>query len=273
MTGQTIRLTMAQALVRWLCAQDTEIDGARVPLFAGVLRDLRPWQRHLSVRGAGSRAGPAAHLARAERAVDGAGRGGLRQGAAAAADHGRDLLHRAGGDQHGHGGRAAHANRLPVLLLSGDAFASRVPDPVMQQVEHYGNPTVTVNDAFRAVTRYWDRIRFPSRSSARCRRRWRPCSTRPMRAGLSRRCARTPRRRPSTIRRPSSRRGCGRYRGRGPTAGRWRGRSRSCAGRGAPADLGRRRALFGRERGGGGVRGPARHPGGRDHRRQGHAHP
>jgi 3D-(3,5/4)-trihydroxycyclohexane-1,2-dione acylhydrolase (decyclizing) len=55
----------------------------------------------------------------------------------------------------------AHANRLPVLLLSGDIFANRRPDPVLQQVEHFGNPTVSVNDAFKAVTRYWDRITHP----------------------------------------------------------------------------------------------------------------
>ncbi|HSR72610.1 MAG TPA: 3D-(3,5/4)-trihydroxycyclohexane-1,2-dione acylhydrolase (decyclizing), partial [Kiloniellales bacterium] len=55
----------------------------------------------------------------------------------------------------------AHANRLPILLLSGDTFANRIPDPVLQQVEHFGNPTTTVNDAFRAVTRYWDRITRP----------------------------------------------------------------------------------------------------------------
>jgi len=55
----------------------------------------------------------------------------------------------------------AMANRLPVLLLSGDTFASRIPDPVLQQVEHFGSPSTTVNDAFRSVTRYWDRIVRP----------------------------------------------------------------------------------------------------------------
>ncbi len=55
----------------------------------------------------------------------------------------------------------AHANRLPVMLLSGDTFANRLPDPVLQQVEHFNNPTITVNDAFKAVTRYWDRITRP----------------------------------------------------------------------------------------------------------------
>ena len=55
----------------------------------------------------------------------------------------------------------AHANRLPVLLLAGDTFASRMPDPVLQQVEHFADPSVTVNDSFKAVTRYWDRIVRP----------------------------------------------------------------------------------------------------------------
>ncbi len=55
----------------------------------------------------------------------------------------------------------AHANRLPLLLLPGDTFAGRAPDPVLQQVEHYGDPTMTVNDSFRAVSRYFDRITRP----------------------------------------------------------------------------------------------------------------
>jgi 3D-(3,5/4)-trihydroxycyclohexane-1,2-dione acylhydrolase (decyclizing) len=55
----------------------------------------------------------------------------------------------------------AHTNRLPVLLLAGDAFVNRRPDPVMQQVEHFGNPTISVNDAFKPVTRYWDKIVHP----------------------------------------------------------------------------------------------------------------
>ncbi len=55
----------------------------------------------------------------------------------------------------------AHANRLPILLLPGDTFASRDPDPVLQQVEHFGDPTITVNDCFRPVSRYFDRITRP----------------------------------------------------------------------------------------------------------------
>ncbi|MCY4663434.1 MAG: 3D-(3,5/4)-trihydroxycyclohexane-1,2-dione acylhydrolase (decyclizing), partial [Acidimicrobiaceae bacterium] len=55
----------------------------------------------------------------------------------------------------------ALSNRLPVLLISGDTFDHRIVDPVLQQVEHFGSPTTTVNDTFRAVVRYWDRITSP----------------------------------------------------------------------------------------------------------------
>jgi 3D-(3,5/4)-trihydroxycyclohexane-1,2-dione acylhydrolase (decyclizing) len=55
----------------------------------------------------------------------------------------------------------AHTNRLPLLLLSGDAYVSRLPDPVLQQVEQFHNPTLTVNDTFKPVVRYWDRITSP----------------------------------------------------------------------------------------------------------------
>jgi 3D-(3,5/4)-trihydroxycyclohexane-1,2-dione acylhydrolase (decyclizing) len=52
-------------------------------------------------------------------------------------------------------------NRLPVLLLPGDIFASRRPDPVLQQLEHFGDPTLSVNDCFRPVSRFFDRITRP----------------------------------------------------------------------------------------------------------------
>jgi 3D-(3,5/4)-trihydroxycyclohexane-1,2-dione acylhydrolase (decyclizing) len=56
----------------------------------------------------------------------------------------------------------AMANRLPVLFIAGDTFVSRLPDPVLQQVEHFGTPSITVNDAFQPVVRYWDRITHPA---------------------------------------------------------------------------------------------------------------
>jgi 3D-(3,5/4)-trihydroxycyclohexane-1,2-dione acylhydrolase (decyclizing) len=56
----------------------------------------------------------------------------------------------------------AHTNRLPVLFLSGDTYHHRLPHPVLQQVEHFGDPSISVNDAFKPVTRYWDRITHPA---------------------------------------------------------------------------------------------------------------
>src|SRR5690606_11489889 len=55
----------------------------------------------------------------------------------------------------------AHVNRLPVLLLPGDVYASRRPDPVLQQLEDFGDGTVSANDCFRPVSRYFDRIVRP----------------------------------------------------------------------------------------------------------------
>lgn len=55
----------------------------------------------------------------------------------------------------------AHVNRLPVLLIPGDVFANRGPDPVLQQLEDFGDGTMTVNDCFRPVSRYFDRIMRP----------------------------------------------------------------------------------------------------------------
>ena len=55
-----------------------------------------------------------------------------------------------------------HANRLPMLMLCGDTFLTRLPDPVLQQLEHFGNPALGLNDAFQPVSRYWDRITHPA---------------------------------------------------------------------------------------------------------------
>ena len=56
----------------------------------------------------------------------------------------------------------AHTNRLPLLLIAGDAYVSRLPDPVLQQPENFEDPSVTSNDAFKPLTRYWDRVLSPS---------------------------------------------------------------------------------------------------------------
>jgi 3D-(3,5/4)-trihydroxycyclohexane-1,2-dione acylhydrolase (decyclizing) len=162
MTQPAVRLTMAQATVRWLTQQFTTIDGARVPLFAGVFaifghgnvtclsEALESVQDHLPTwRGQNeqSMALAAVGFAKAKRrrqimvATSSIGPGALNMVTAAG---------------------TAHANRLPVLLIAGDTFTNRLPDPVLQQVEHFGDPSVTGNDAFKAVTRYWDRISHPA---------------------------------------------------------------------------------------------------------------
>ncbi|CAN7590417.1 3D-(3,5/4)-trihydroxycyclohexane-1,2-dione acylhydrolase (decyclizing) [Pararhizobium sp. LjRoot238] len=161
MSRETVRLTMAQALVRYLCNQFTEIDGERAPLFAGVfgifghgnvtclsealeaVQDKLPTWRGQNEQ---SMALAAVAFAKAKR------RRQLMVAATSIGPGAANMVTAAG---------TAHANRLPVLLLAGDVFANRIPDPVMQQVEHFNDPTVTVNDAFKAVTRYWDRIVLP----------------------------------------------------------------------------------------------------------------
>jgi 3D-(3,5/4)-trihydroxycyclohexane-1,2-dione acylhydrolase (decyclizing) len=157
----TICCTMAQALVRYLCNQFTIVDGEQVPLFPGVfaifghgnvtcisealegVQDILPTWRGQNEQ---SMALAAIGFAKAKR---------RRQIMVAATSIGPGALNMvtAAG--------VAHTNRLPVLLLAGDTFVSRRPDPVMQQVEHFGDPTINVNDAFKAVTRYWDRIVHP----------------------------------------------------------------------------------------------------------------
>ncbi|MCP4385896.1 MAG: 3D-(3,5/4)-trihydroxycyclohexane-1,2-dione acylhydrolase (decyclizing) [Hyphomicrobiales bacterium] len=158
---KTVRLTMGQALVRYLIAQKTIIDGEEVPLFAGVfaifghgnvtcvaealepVQDVLPTWRGQNEQ---SMALAAIGFAKAKK---------RRQMMVALASIGpgsSNMVTAAG---------AAMANRLPVLLIGGDTFANRIPDPVLQQVEHFGDPTITVNDAFKSVTRYWDRIVRP----------------------------------------------------------------------------------------------------------------
>jgi 3D-(3,5/4)-trihydroxycyclohexane-1,2-dione acylhydrolase (decyclizing) len=158
---KTVRLTTAQAIVRYLIAQRTLIDGEEAPLFPGVFAIFG----HGNVTGLGF----ALDEVRAELPTI---RGQNEQGMALAAIGYAKAMRRRqimvatssigpGATNMVTAAGVAMANRLPVLLLSGDTFGSRIPDPVLQQVEHYGSPSTTVNDSFRAVTRYWDRITDP----------------------------------------------------------------------------------------------------------------
>ncbi|WP_406231758.1 3D-(3,5/4)-trihydroxycyclohexane-1,2-dione acylhydrolase (decyclizing) [Nocardia sp. NBC_01009] len=157
-----MKQTAAQALVAWLIAQRSEtIDGHEVPLFPAVFaifghgnvlglgtalqerRDEIPvWRGHTEEGMALAAVGlaKATHRRQVGVATSSIGPGALNMVTAAG---------------------VAHANRLPLLLLPGDTFTTRAPDPVLQQVEHFGDGTLTVNDAFRAVSRYFDRITRP----------------------------------------------------------------------------------------------------------------
>lgn len=159
---RTIRLTVAEALVRYLAAQRTErADGSTGRLFPAVF----------AIFGHGNVTSLGEALSRHHQAlptIRGQNEQGMALAAAAWSKAARRRQIPVATTSIGPGALnmvtaagVAHANRLPVLLLAGDTFASRVPDPVLQQVEHFGDPTTTVNDAFRAVTRWWDRITVP----------------------------------------------------------------------------------------------------------------
>ncbi|MCL1629679.1 3D-(3,5/4)-trihydroxycyclohexane-1,2-dione acylhydrolase (decyclizing) [Roseibaca sp. V10] len=161
-TASTIRLTAAQAITRYLLNQYIEIDGietricgggfgifghGNVPCLGEALYphiDTMPLYRGQNEQSMGFAAAAYAkyHLRRRFMfctASAGPGTANLLTAAA-----------------------LAHANRLPMLMLCGDTFLTRLPDPVLQQLEHFGNPTLGVNDAFKAVTRFWDRITHPA---------------------------------------------------------------------------------------------------------------
>ncbi|MEH3046944.1 3D-(3,5/4)-trihydroxycyclohexane-1,2-dione acylhydrolase (decyclizing) [Sphingomonas adhaesiva] len=156
-----VRLTAAQALVRWMIAQRVETDDGVVPFFAGVwaifghgnvaglgealagVGDALPTLRAHNEQGMAHAAVAFAKAHRRERAMactSSIGPGATNLVTAAA---------------------VAHVNRLPLLLLPGDVFASRRPDPVLQQLECFSDPTVTVNDCLRPVSRLFDRITRP----------------------------------------------------------------------------------------------------------------
>ncbi|MCB6185425.1 3D-(3,5/4)-trihydroxycyclohexane-1,2-dione acylhydrolase (decyclizing) [Leeia sp. TBRC 13508] len=160
--SQTIRLTMAQALVRYLAAQFVEEDGVQVPLFAGCF----------TIFGHGNVAGFGEALYRYRDQFP-TFRAHNEQGMAhAAIAYAKSKFRRrmmAVSTSIGPGATnvvtaaaLAHVNRLPVLILPGDYFVNRLPDPVLQQVEDFGDGGVSANDCFKPVSRYFDRIVHPA---------------------------------------------------------------------------------------------------------------
>ncbi|MEX0350626.1 MAG: 3D-(3,5/4)-trihydroxycyclohexane-1,2-dione acylhydrolase (decyclizing) [Paracoccaceae bacterium] len=162
MSENTTRLTTAQAIIRWLANQFIEIDGKEYRLCGGGFgifghgnvtclgealyshKNELPLYRGQNEQSMGF-------------AAAGYSKKWLRQRfmfcTASAGPGTTNLLTSAA---------LAHANRLPMLMLCGDTFLTRLPDPVLQQLEHFGNPALGVNDAFKAVSRYWDRITHPA---------------------------------------------------------------------------------------------------------------
>ena len=158
---RTVRLTVAQALVRALAAQWTLVADERRRVFAGVWaifghgnvaalgealyaeRDVLPTLRAHNEQAMGHAAVAFAKASLRRRMMactTSIGPGATNLVTAAA---------------------VAHVNRLPLLLLPGDVFATRAPDPVLQQVEDFGNGLVTANDCLKPVSRYFDRITRP----------------------------------------------------------------------------------------------------------------
>ncbi|MGE5815860.1 MAG: 3D-(3,5/4)-trihydroxycyclohexane-1,2-dione acylhydrolase (decyclizing) [Acidobacteriota bacterium] len=152
---------MAQALVRFLTVQHTERDGRRQPFFAGVF----------GIFGHGNVAGVAQAL---DQHADGIryyqcrNEQAMVHTAAAFAKASNRLRTLActtsigpGATNMMTGAAGATINRVPVLLLPGDIFANRVPAPVLQQLESAQTQDISVNDCFRPVSRYWDRLYRP----------------------------------------------------------------------------------------------------------------
>ena len=158
---QTIQLTMAQALVRWMQAQFTELDRQALPYFAGVWAIFG----HGNVAGLGEALAGAGDSLPTYRAHS---EQGMAHAAIAFAKACRRQRVMACTTSIGPGATnmvtaaaLAHVSRLPVLFLPGDIYASRRPDPVLQQVESFDEATVSANDCFRPVSRWFDRITRP----------------------------------------------------------------------------------------------------------------
>ena len=158
---KVIKLTAAQALIRFMIAQKVKINDEIKPLFPGV------W----AIFGHGNVAGIGEALFQHQKALP-TYRGQNEQSMAHAAIAYSKTLNRqqimACTSSAGPGSTnivtaaaLAHINRIPLLLLPGDTFATRIPDPVLQQLEDNTDQTITTNDCFKPVSRFFDRIMRP----------------------------------------------------------------------------------------------------------------
>src|SRR3981189_3600484 len=152
---------MAQALVRCLSVQHTERDGVERRFIEGCFGIFG----HGNLTGVGQALAQNPELltyyqARNEQGMVHIASGFAKMRNRLAALGCTTSLGR-GATNMGAGAAAATVNRLPVLLLPGDVFASRLPDPVLQQLETPWRGDASVNDCFQPVCRYWDRITRP----------------------------------------------------------------------------------------------------------------
>jgi 3D-(3,5/4)-trihydroxycyclohexane-1,2-dione acylhydrolase (decyclizing) len=157
----TVSLTAAQAMVRYLTNQHVRDTAGEVPYFAAVWAIFG----HGNVAGLGEALHAAREVLPTYRAHN------EQSMAHAAIAYAKQMRRRRamictssigpGATNMVTAAALAHVNRLPVLFLPGDVFASRAPDPVLQQIENFGDGTVSANDCFRPVSRYFDRIVRP----------------------------------------------------------------------------------------------------------------
>lgn len=159
--AKTIKLTVAQALVKFLNNQYVEFDGKEVPMFEGIFGIFG----HGNVIGIGQalEEDPGHLIMRMGRNEQ-----GMAHAAMGFAKQKRRKQMYACTSSVGPGAAnmvtaaaTATANCIPVLFLPGDTYADRQPDPVLQQIEQTVSLTTTTNDAFRAVCKYWDRVTRP----------------------------------------------------------------------------------------------------------------
>ncbi|PLR51172.1 3D-(3,5/4)-trihydroxycyclohexane-1,2-dione acylhydrolase (decyclizing) [Chimaeribacter arupi] len=162
------RLTMAQALVKFLDNQYVLVDGAEHKFVKGIFAIFG----HGNVLGLGQaleqdRGGLVVHQGRNEQGMAHAAIGYAKQklrreiyACSASVGPGSANMVTAAA--------TATANRIPLLLLPGDVFATRQPDPVLQQIEQPHDLSISTNDAFRAVSKYWDRITRPEQLMSAC---------------------------------------------------------------------------------------------------------
>src|SRR5687768_4862665 len=154
-------MTAAQAAVTYLSRQFVDTDAGEVPYFAGV------W----AIFGHGNVAGLGEALHAAGDALPTYRAHNEQSMAHAAIGFAKQLRRRRamicttsigpGATNLVTAAALAHVNRLPVLLLPGDVFATRRPDPVLQQIEDFSDATVSANDCLRPVSRWWDRLTRP----------------------------------------------------------------------------------------------------------------